>query len=139
MAPKTREQNRRIWGLAAELELEEEVLRDVVESCTGQRSISALNGSGAEIVISCLREQIARRRGRKKRIGAAGDRVSKHQLREIDRLRQEMGWSELDMRSWLRRYFQVSAERWMTAGKATNAITALRSMVQRRAEEVVPA
>lgn len=134
-APRTTEQNRRIWGLAQELGLDEETLRDVVESCTGQRSISKLAFSGADLVIARLREQIDRRRGGKKRIGAASDRVSRGQLRAIGHLREQLGWSPNDLRAWLRRYFQVSAERWMTARTATNAVTALRSMVDRRRVE----
>lgn len=67
--PKTGAQNKKIWAMAKELYMEKEVLRDVVEQATGQRSISALSLEGAARVINLLEQY---RRGRKLRPSGKG-------------------------------------------------------------------
>jgi len=64
--PKTSAQNKKIWALKSELYLSEDLLRDVVESVTKQRSISRLSCEQAGAVITRLQRH-SRRRARKPR------------------------------------------------------------------------
>lgn len=128
MAAKTAAQNRMIWALATRLGLDEEALRDVVESCSGQRHISRLGIEGAQQVIDALGGQITERRRKKKRIGKPSDRVNAGQLAYIQDLRRQLGWSIWDLRAWLKSHLHVSHEEWLTNKKATHAITGLRAM-----------
>lgn len=66
--PKTAAQNKKIWALKSELCLSEELLRDVVESVTKQRSISGLSCEQAMQIINRLQRH-SRRRFRKPRAG----------------------------------------------------------------------
>lgn len=132
---KTPAQNRKIWALSSQLALKEDNLRDLVESVTGQRRVSLLTQPQALEVIRLLQAELAKRRKNKKRIGAPSSRVNKGQLRYLLDLADAIGWSEWDLRAWLKRYFRVSHEKWLTNVKATKAITALKDIRARNSGE----
>ena len=128
--------NRRIWATAHQLDLDEEELRDVVESCTGARTISGLDEVAQAVVIakldSFLGKARAKRRRQKKRLdGTKGDEVTAAQIVEIRRLAGAIGWGRPALRAWLKRCFRAEREEWLTARTASNAIQGLRSIEKR--------
>ena len=131
VTPKTNYQNRRIWGMANQLALEEELLRDVVEEITGQRRISALSFDQAHDVIMALTRQLNKVRQGHRRMGAPSDRVSQNQLRAIMILRVRRGWDIWQLRSWMKRSFGVQREEWLTNKIASKVIQGLQAMCDR--------
>lgn len=136
--PKTSAQNRRIWATAHQLALREENLRDLVEAVTGKRSISGLSFRNATLVIRELEGLVTERRLAHKRIGAPSDRVNTGQIKYIRDLAAKLGWDDMRLRSWLRRWFRADHEQWLDNKHATKAITALKSMAYRQARKKEP-
>lgn len=136
MMKKTPAQNRRIWAVAGQLGLQEHELRDIVESVSTKRSISKLSFRDAQRVIQELDSLVQERRRQKKRVGAPSTHANAGQLKYIDDLRIQIGWSLWDLRAWLKRYFHVQHEEWLSGSKATKAITALKNMRARQEKEL---
>ena len=133
---KTNPQLRKIFALSKMLGFEEEVLRDVVESGTGRRSLSALSRSQAQRVIQDLEAIISQRRKNHKRLGPPSDRASVGQINYLrDLALKTLGWSELGLRSWLRRWCYVDHEKWLNTKNATKAITGLKDIHRREQEK----
>ena len=125
--------NRRIWAMARQANLDEEELRDLVESVTEGRSISGLSEMAQGVVIAKLDAYVgkarAKRRRQKKRLdGTKGDEVTHAQIGEIRRLASAIGWGLPALRAWLKRCFRVDREEWLTARTGTHAIQGLRSI-----------
>lgn len=135
MMKKTTQQNRKIWALASQLGLREIELRDIVESVSTKRTISGLSFRHAHQVIQELEALVTERRRKKKRVGPASTHVNAGQLKYIDDLCRQIGWDEWDLRAWLKRYFGVQHEEWLSASKATKVITALKNMKARQDQE----
>ena len=133
--PKSPAQNKRIWATAHQLALREENLRDLVEAVTGKRSISGLSFRNAILVIRELDGLVTERRRAHKRLGAPSDRVNTGQIKYLRDLAAQLGWDDMRLRSWLRRWFRADHEQWLENKHATKAITALKAMVYRRARE----
>ena len=133
---KTNPQLRKIFALSKMLGFEEEVLRDIVESGTGRRSLSALSRSQAQRVIQDLEAIISQRRKNHKRLGPPSERASVGQISYLrDLALKTLGWSELGLRSWLRRWYHVDHEKWLNTINATKAITGLKDIDRREQEK----
>ncbi|MBU2051361.1 MAG: regulatory protein GemA [Gammaproteobacteria bacterium] len=129
--------NRRIWASAHEVGLEEDELRDVVESVTTKRSISGLTEFQQTIVIRTLdrlkKDTQKKRRRQKKRIsGKSGDQATSRQIGEMRRLSEALGWGRPALRAWLKRCFSAEREEWLSANRASAAIQGLKTMVSRK-------
>ena len=134
-SPKTPAQNRKIWATAHQLGLEEPLLRDLVESVTGQRSISGLAFRQAQDVIRELEGQVSERRRQHRRVGPPSARISPGQLNYIYDLVGQSKFADLwAFRAWLKRYFKVGHENWLNNKNAVKVITALKSMRDRHRE-----
>lgn len=133
--------NRRLWSTAAQVGLDEEALRDVVESVTGKRSISGLSERHQVDVIRLLdgleRRAQAKRRRQKKRVdGSKGKDVTYRQIQEMWRLSEKLGWGRPALRAWVQRIWKVDREEWLTASQGSRAIEGLKAMVKRKVAAV---
>jgi hypothetical protein len=124
---KTKEQNRKIWGIAAVLGLEEEDLRDLVQGDTGGRKISILTYAEAAKVIRRLHSLLPGGPGYRRQNGGA----SGAQLRMIRELYEAIGWNVSSFRVWLRGYNKVESEQWLKREQAQSVIEALKAMIRR--------
>jgi hypothetical protein len=135
----TNPQLKRIWAAAREVGLEEADLRDLVERCSGQRSISALTTEQAIPVIDALvrlgASAPANATGRRRASRPSGTRkpegvtqlMTPGQATLIDTLRSELGGD------WARdEYFagavnkRLGKSRPATAGEAAQVIEMLK-------------
>lgn len=151
--------NKRLWGTAHAIGMEESDLRYLVAQVTGSESISGLTEAQQVQILSALQllqvHQHQRRRAQKKRIDAPRLRSGQAQgppkggggsasltasstgatWRQIELLRMLAGqieWGDGALRMWLKRWWKVDHEKWLTASKATRAITAMKAIVARQ-------
>ena len=127
MMKKTPEQNRKIWGIAAVLGMDEADLRDLVDGVTRSPKISTLSYAQADAVIRRLHSLLPGGPGSARQNG----RVSMAQLRMIRELYESIGWTVSSFRVWLRRYSKVESEQWLKVRQAQSVIEALKAMIKR--------
>ncbi len=138
-------QNKQIFGLAKELKLTVDDLRDMAaETNKGLRSLSALNPSQAGELIYHLRKKAgkpARRHYRKKGIRLAkghpemrpDDRPWDYmanggkwsQLDLVYDYMLKLGWKIWDFKRWIRNYFRVDSLAWTDTGKVIEGLKAI--------------
>lgn len=124
-------QSRAIWGLAKRLKLGDEALRDLVESVTGQRSLSKLSNTYAGLVIERLKTLAGQQPGPgKQRPG----RATPEQLWKQRQLAEELGWDDDRLRGFVRRMTKVDRPEWQPYAGATKVIEGLKAMVKRNQE-----
>lgn len=135
--------NRRIWGLAHKINMAQEDLRDLVGQVTGNQGEHNISGlaEGQQIqvlgALQLLQVHIyRRRRAQKKRLdpkpkGSASNATTYRQIKELRRLAEELGWGDGALRAWLKKWWKVDHEKWLTASKATRAIQGMKAMLQR--------
>lgn len=124
------DQNRKIWASAKELGLEEEVLRDIVERATGQRSISSLTRKQANAVI----EDLNRLAGKRKTTSSyRPGMASPAQIRKIRALEHELGWSSDPRRlqAFMKKYCGgIVRLEWLRAEQANKLIESLKGVAR---------
>lgn len=123
---KTPGQNRKMWGIAAILGINEEDLRDVVQVETGSRKISTLTYAHADRVIRRLHNLLPGGPGYRRNGGA-----STAQLRMIRELYETIGWNVSSFRVWLQRYNGRESEQRLESKQAQSVIEALKAMIRR--------
>lgn len=124
---KTKEQNRKIWGIAAVLGLNEADLRDLVDAVTKSPKISTLSYVQADRVIRRLHSLLPGGPGYRRQNGG----ISMAQLRMVRELYETIGWNVSSFRAWLRRYNKVESEQWLKSRQAQSVIEALKAMIRR--------
>lgn len=141
--------NRRLWGAARKIGMEEADLRYLVGQVTGnqgEHNISGLTESQQIQVLDALQilqvHAYQRRRAQKKRLdpkpkGSASSAATWRQIEELRRLAGELNWGDGALRAWLRKWWKVDHEKWLTASKATRAIQGMKAMVKRYASRAV--
>lgn len=107
--PITSAQNRMIWGLVGQLakqglgrEEAEELLRDIIEGVSGQRSPKALDCAGATIVIDRFKAKVE---GRPTKAPPRSKRptITKRLQRALDQVRGALGFSPREYAAFGRR------------------------------------
>jgi len=119
----TERQRRCIWGLARRLGLEEELLRNAVESISGQRHISRLTKDQAADLIDFLQKLIS------PHIATPG------QVWKIRDLARRLGWNNYRLRRFLEVRWGVSRPEWLPRDRAWKVIEALKAMLKREAQD----
>lgn len=142
-------QNRIIFGLAKELNIDIETLRDMAADINkGKRSLSKLKpGQAGELIYSL--NNVAGRNPHYKKEGvrlAAGHKEFRPDGKVWDYLQQNRKWSQIDllfdymikigwelweMRAWLNKYFHIQHEGWLNRNDINKAIEGLKSMYKR--------
>ncbi|MBE3584858.1 MAG: regulatory protein GemA [Thermoanaerobacter sp.] len=126
MNAKTYPQVKKIWALARELGLDEDLLRAVTFYLTGSESISALTKTQAAVLIDELE---SKKRG-ETRPGMATPR----QIWKIRELEKELGWADQParLRGYLKKYAHVDDLRWLTGKQAWKVIEGLKKILARQ-------
>ena len=134
--PRTPEQNRRLWRLVGELAeaagidkpAAEEIMRNIVERISGQRSTKELTSAQAEAVIKTLKARIADvRRAQTRELGVVSRR--EHEL--INGLLKLLGMDSLKQRTGIIRRV-IKKPLIETEEDARAVIEALAAMAERR-------
>ncbi|MDI6711483.1 MAG: regulatory protein GemA [Bacillota bacterium] len=124
--PITTPQMRKIWSLARQLGLDDDLLHAVVDSLTGKSSIRALNKYQAGIVI----DELDRRHRAADRPGMA----SRAQIYKIRQLEKALGWDTNPdrLRGFIKKYGGVDDLRWLPRAKAWRIIEGLKKILARQ-------
>jgi hypothetical protein len=118
-------QLKKIWALARELEIDEDILRTRVENVTGQRSISTLSPTWANKVIDSLS-------GKQAAPSTATNRLTEKQKWKINHMTKEMGWDDPKrLKGFLKKYAGVENINWLTTDQAWRIIEALKKVKER--------
>lgn len=120
----TRAQMAKIYALAAELGLDNDLLHELVSAETGRNSIKALTIPEAVLIIDRLQGH-----------GTPKGMATPRQKRFIENLLKEIGWVVENgmpditrLESFLRARFAVDSYQWLTVRKASEVIEALKDM-----------
>ncbi|MDP8255597.1 MAG: hypothetical protein P9M14_07610 [Candidatus Alcyoniella australis] len=127
--PLTSAQLRAIWATARDISLDEELLRDVVETETGSRLISSLSRDQASGVLNRLGQDRAPRRRRRKR-GDPGALITREQAQTIEHNYEDLCWQQQARASFNKR---MCGKPWpQTVAEAQKIIEAQRAMLARK-------
>ena len=117
----TKAQIKKIWALAREMQLDEDLLRAVVEDVSGSESISKLSKQQAIWIIDRL-----------KKTGRAGMATQK-QIWKMKQLAIQLGWAhEKRLTGFVKKYAQVERLEWITAAQAWRIIEGLKKVLVRQ-------
>jgi len=120
-------QRRRIFGMARNLGMDDELLHDAVFSVTGEAHISKLTVDQAAKVIQSLVGM-----SEKPRPG----RLSPEARRKILALGYALGWQPKQVNGMCRRVTNVASIEWLTPRDAWKVTEAMKAMVERQKSEI---
>jgi hypothetical protein len=133
-SPISTAQMKAMWGAAKRAGVDESVLRDIVESETGARSISKLTTEQAAAVLNRLIPNARRSGGSVRRFEELKRRpgmATPKQLRKIEAMvaeRFRAGDKAAALREWLKTRFNVADLRFLSRTRASDVIVALEKM-----------
>lgn len=115
----TLSQLKKIWVIAKEQGMDEDVLRARVLALTGSESISKLTRAQANKVIDDLSPR---------HLGV--NRASKEQLWKMNQLAEQLGWGDNPKRllGFIRKYARVDSLQWLTTAQAWRVIEGLKKL-----------
>lgn len=121
--PLTPAQMRKIWAMAKQFDLDEDLLRTVVKRLTNQERISQLTKQQARKVIEELEQRANGRPGM----------ASQKQIWKIRQLEKDLGWDQnpARLRAFLKKYYRVDRPEWLTGRAAWRAIESLKKIKER--------
>lgn len=119
----THAQRRRIFAMARELDLDNDVLHDLVAGATGEAHISKLTIDQAGKVIEALIRMAENPRP---------GRLTPGQRKKILKLGHLMGWHWRQIDGMCRRVVKVASLDWLTPQDAWKVTEAMKAMVERR-------
>lgn len=123
----TGQQSRIVFGLAKEVGLSTDNLRDLAVQLTGQDSLRTLSEGDVKKVIARLREL----RGQKHIENHRPGRATGAQLWKQRELAAELGLTDAQLTAFVRRMTKVDRLEWQSQEHASNVIEALKKMVER--------
>lgn len=120
-----------IWGLAKspELNMDDETLHDLVYRETRKESIRKLTKADIDKVCKVLMKMKESSVPTRKK----GNKWSKDQRTKIDKLTEELGWSDNPARlnGFVKRMFKIDRVEWLDPKQCSVLIEALKKMVAR--------
>jgi hypothetical protein len=119
-------QRRRIFAMAWELSLDNDVLHDLVAGATGEAHISKLTVDQAGKVIEALIRMVERPRP---------GRLTPGQRKKILKLGYLLDWERRQIDGMCRRVVNVASMDWLTPRDAWKVTEAMKAMVKRREAE----
>ena len=129
----SKQQIKAIWALAHRAGLEEEELRELVESFTGEKSIRSLSQEEAgEIIEDLLLKGGETDWAFREAIGAK-ERGTQAQMAFIGGLSRQMGWDQSRTLRLARRMYGVQELMNLKTRQASGLIEALKAIRRRRA------
>lgn len=130
MAEKIRPaQLRKIFAVARELNLDDDLLHTIVYGVTGKERLSKMTKHEASLII----DDLERRAGRGRNAALA----TKKQLYKIRCLEEQLGWQDNPnrLRKFCLKYAGVEDPRWLTKDKAWRIIEGLKSLAARQCSD----
>lgn len=126
----TTPQIRKIYALAKELNLDNELLHDFMNNTIKEKSISKLTNIQA---ITLIDELEYKKTGVRKKKIYRSDRATEDQIYKIQALEKELGWNENPKRlkGFMKKYSKVEDINWLTDEAASNLIEALKKVLER--------
>ncbi len=121
---------KKIWVLAKEVGMDEDVLRVTTERVTGQARLSCLSKEQACAVIDAINETS----GKKKAKPATREyRMTNAQRNKIEQLANELGWAyePEHLRKFIKKYYKIDHMDWLTKRMASNLIESLKNVLAR--------
>lgn len=124
------DQIKKIFALAREAGLDNEVLHELVTAVTGSESIKALTKRQGIRVIDRLNQILGHT--------TAADRATGKQVWQINKLAEELGWKDNPrrLRGFLESRQGVSHPKYLKLSQASDVIEALKAMKKRMQREV---
>lgn len=126
----TTPQIRKIYALAKELNLDNELLHDFMKNTIKEKSISKLTNIQA---ITLIDELEYKKTGIRKKKIYRSNRATEAQEGKILALEKELGWNENPKRlkGFIKKYIRVEDINWLTFEAASNLIEALKKVLER--------
>lgn len=126
----TTPQIRKIYALAKELNLDNELLHDFMNNTIKEKNISKLTNIQA---ITLIDELEYKKTGVRKKKIYRSDRATEDQIYKIQALEKELGWNENPKRlkGFMKKYSKVEDINWLTDEAASNLIEALKKVLER--------
>ena len=125
----TTPQIRKIYALAKELNLDNELLHDFMKNTIKEKSISKLTNIQA---ITLIDELEYKKTGIRKKKIYRSNRATEAQEGKILALEKELGWNENPKRlkGFIKKYSRVEDINWLTFEAASNLIEALKKVLE---------
>jgi len=119
-------QLRKIYAVARELKIDDDLLHALVYGVTGKEQISKLTKRQAGLVI----DELERRAGR----GRAAALATNGQRQKISYLEEQLGWRDNPnrLRKFCLKYAGVEDPSWLTKDKAWRVIEGLKALAARQ-------
>lgn len=126
-------QRAKIFAIAKELSLDNELLHTFIENIVGVKSITKLTSYQAAKVIDELEYK---KTGIRKSPMYRSDMATPDQVYKIHALEKKLGWNENPKRlkAFMKKYCRVEDEKWLTFEKASNLIESLKKVIEREAK-----
>lgn len=126
----TTPQIRKIYALAKELNLDNELLHDFMNNAIKEKSISKITNIQA---ITLIDELEYKKTGVRKKKIYRNDRATEDQIYKIQALEKELSWNENPKRlkGFMKKYSRVEDINWLTFEAASNLIEALKKVLER--------
>lgn len=123
-------QIKKIYATAKELGMDAELLHTYVFNLVGVKHISALTKYEAMNVIDSLEEK---KGNVKKKPQKAANRISKEQVWKIQKLAEELGWTDNPnrLKGFIRKYAKVDVIHWLTPIQASNIIEGMKKLLEK--------
>ncbi|GEN36133.1 MULTISPECIES: regulatory protein GemA [Paenibacillaceae] len=121
---------KKIWALAKEVGMDEDMVRVIAKRVTGQARLSGLSKEQACAVIDAMNEAA----GKKKPKPTQREfRMTDAQRRKIEQLVYELGWADDPdhLRKFIKKYYKIDHMDWLTKRLASNLIESLKNVLAR--------
>lgn len=126
-------QMRKIYAMAKELDLDNDLLHAFTMNIVGEERISHLSKLQA---IKLIGELEYKKTGIRKNVSPKS-RATTEQIYKIRALEKELGWNDNPKRlqGFIRKYSKVDNIRWLTEKAASNLIEGLKKILEREQEK----
>lgn len=123
-------QMRKIWAVAREKGMDEDMVRSVAQAVSGRPSISGLTSVQASAVI----DRMLNKGGRRTKPQRDPNMMTEKQEWKIRQLEKELGWQDNPQRlqAFVKKYARVERLDWLTLYKARNIIDGLKALLARQ-------
>lgn len=126
----TNKQKQLIWRLARNAHIEEEDLRDMTETISGQRSTKELSRAQAAQLIDRLLELSGKvPKARRERPG----KITEKQIWMVGQIETGLGWSQTPWRlhGLVKKLYKADALEWLTHAQGWRLIETLKEMLKK--------
>lgn len=130
MGKATYKQIRKIYSVAKELDIDNDLLHTITLNTIGVESIALLTNSQA---IQLIDELEYKKTGVRKQSTYRSNRATEDQIYKIKALESSLGWevNPNRLKGFMKKYSRVEDVKWLTFEAASNLIEALKKVEER--------